>query len=525
MHAESVRWALLLFALWTCAAAAAPRGRVVVSPGGRTLRFEDGTPFVPLGHTEAFSFFNQIMNDRATLDRFLAAMHAGGQNLLVVQVENNDRHFFGNHPSDLQFPLGTFHEPIARMFDDLLDLAEQHDIQIVTYLFDTFHMDFAWGESPWNRANGGPCVYVSDFLRSPAAFARARATFDYAIRRWGRRRNLLGIELLNEHDWAVSGPLPGNKDARGHVHGATLEESRDWHLAMARYVRAALDAQAGGGARPLLMSSSNNPNFGRGPDGRPVAAARWFFECPDLDLVAFHGYIWPPPTGDADAPLDLHAHGPTTDPAHPLDAFGPLVDAVSYLTRNTDKPVLGTEEGPLGWWIKEPRREPTFPGDDFFFDVMAWSELTAGAAGPGLRWPYPNFGFSGKPFLNPLSGSMQRTLAAIGATLGLLDLASFAPEHRPDAVKPTEADVLVSAAGDSHQLLAWIAADTRRGPVLPRVRALAVSGLADEPHEVLWIHDRTGVVLARGRTSGPAFTLSTPRLARSLALVVRPLAK
>ena len=172
---------------------------------------------------EAFGFFFQKMNPKETIRALFKDMQARGQNTLIVQAENEDLNFYGGNRLNLEYPLGTYHEDIAKQFDELLDLAEAHDIQVITYLWDTFHMDWRWEQSPWNQKNGGPLTYVGEFFTHPEARRLAKQKMAWAIDRWGNRKNLLAWDLLNEID-TVYGWVDGNKRPDGTYHRIPTEE-------------------------------------------------------------------------------------------------------------------------------------------------------------------------------------------------------------------------------------------------------------------------------------------------------------
>jgi hypothetical protein len=472
------------------------RGRVRVAPHGRYLMCEDGAPFFAVGHAEAFGFFFQPMNPLALLDGFLAAMATRGQNTLVVQVENQNMDFYGGHRLSLEHPVGHYDEGVARQFDDLLGLAEKHGIYVITYLWDTFNMDFNWDVSPYNVANGGPCRFVSEMLTSREAIALQKRKFEWALARWGDHPQILAWELMNEIEWAVAGKIPGNQDAEGEWHLATDDEMKAWVDEMAPFVRSFCMDRFG--RCPLLTVSTNDPTY----------PAPWLYAHPGLDFATNHQYFW--------------NENASTYPAHPMEAILATRDGVRSALDRTGwrRPYMDTETGPLGFFLENPGQ--VFPIDDAYQHGMMWTNWACGAAGSGLRWPYPNYGFGGYPHLNPLSEAMWGSLEAMAKISALVDWLAFAGRHADDALAVAGDACVAMACRDAQRLIGWIVQDDRvdaREVVEAEVR---FSGLGAGPHEVLWCDDATGEVLRRDAAEGGAFTLVSPGFRRHVAVVVRP---
>lgn len=472
------------------------RGRVRVAPNGRYLQCEDGAPFFAVGHAEAFGFFFQPMNPLPMLDDFLGAMAARGQNTLVVQVENEDMDFYGGHRLSLEHPVGTYDEGVARQFDDLLGLAGKHGIYVITYLWDTFHMDFNWDKSPYNLANGGPCRYVSEMLTNREAIALQKRKLEWALARWGDHPHVMAWELMNEIEWAVAGKIPANQDADGNWHLASDDEMKAWVDEMAPFARAFCMERFG--RCPMLTVSTNNPRYG----------GEWLYRHPGLDFATNHQYFW--------------EDNASTYPAHPLEAILATRDGVvEALDRcGWSRPYMDTETGPLGFYLENPGQ--VFPIDDAYQHGMMWTNWACGAAGSGLRWPYPNYGFGTHPHLNPLSEAMWASLEAMAKVSAEVDWNAFTGKYAPDALDVGGEPLHAMACRDDRRLIGWIVRDDRAdGREVVEAEA-RFSGLGEGPHEVLWFDDATGERLRRDEAAGSAFTLRTPPFRLHLAVVVRP---
>ena len=61
---------------------------------------------------------------------------------------------------------------------------------------------FAWNDSPYNSANGGPCGRPEDFFTNNRARAQFKRLLSYATARWGASPAIHSWELCNEIDLA-----------------------------------------------------------------------------------------------------------------------------------------------------------------------------------------------------------------------------------------------------------------------------------------------------------------------------------
>jgi hypothetical protein len=332
-------------------------------------------------------------------------------------------------------------------------------------------------------------------LTNPKAIALEKKKFQYAIERWGNRRNLLAWDLMNEIEWAVAGPVPANKDAAGNVHGATAEQMDAWVTMMGRFVRETELKRWG--KSHLRTVSTNNPHY----DGA------WFYRNAEVDLVTNHQYLGPA----------------TNDPGTPIEAAKAVRDGVrEVLAReNYTKPYMDTESGPL-IWDQKTGDVKLYPHDTEVFHAMIWSNWAAGAAGAGMRWPYPYYGFAGDKNLNPLSDRMTNDLAAITKAAKLVDWSHFNPRAADKNMHVADAKLLAVASSDGHQMLGWLSADTARDPRKSWTTPIAFSGFADGHYDLLFIDDVSGAVLRQDEVSGPSFEATTPPFAGQLAVVARP---
>lgn len=472
-------------------------GWIRVAPNRRYLQHENGAPFFAVGHDEAFGFFYQKMNPKPVLEAFLKHMKANGQNTLLVQVDTEDRNFYGGNILNLEWPAGVYREEIAKQFDELMDLAAAHDIYVITYLWDTFHMTHKWADSTYNVKNGGPCTYPSEMFTNAEAIALQKKKLQYAIDRWGGRKNLLAWDLMNEAD-TISGRIDANKDAKGVFHTASADQIREWYEPMARFCRD-YELKKWGKAH-LRTISTTNPRYEH----------FWFYESPEIDLVTNHQYYWPLTSNPKDS----------IDPVIGIrEGLKQILPLTRYL-----KPYMDTESGPIEWDIKNYQKP--LPFDTEYFHNSIWINWASGAAGSSLRWPYPNYGFGGKPYLNPLNPEQMKDLAALAKVSTYVDWNDFESRIADSEFTPArgraEKAVWMFGCADENQILGWLVKNTRETKAARVQSRVRFSGLKPGRYEVLWFDDRQGTIVKRDAVSGMAFELESPSFARSLAVVVRP---
>ena len=94
---------------------------------------------------------------------------------------------------------------MAARLDKVLDLAVEHDIQVMLALLN--HGQFSanvnpnWSMNPWNEDNGGPLAYPSQFFTHHDAKETYKQQLLYIIGRYGYSTGIMAWELFNEVDW------------------------------------------------------------------------------------------------------------------------------------------------------------------------------------------------------------------------------------------------------------------------------------------------------------------------------------
>ncbi len=230
-------------------AAGSNRGFLRKSPvDPRYFRYDDGSPFVPIGHNlPIYPSTGQLV------DEALERMSAAG--------ENYNRWWMSNAGLGLEWGerLGWYRQAEAARLDHALQLAQR--LGMVFMLCMDTHQDFRqarWKANPFNAANGGPCNKVEEWFTSEAAKMRYRKRLRYTVARWAADPGVLCWEFGNEFEGWEN----------------TSEKIKiDWHREMAAYL-ARLD-----------------------PYDHPVTTSWWSktgpeacWEIPEIGIVQTHCY-------------------------------------------------------------------------------------------------------------------------------------------------------------------------------------------------------------------------------------------
>ncbi len=236
----------------------------VDSRNPRYLRFDDATPYYPVGHNVCWygkdaSFYNWLNN-----------LGQAGENWTrywMVAYVGQDIEWGGG----TSYTLGSYSQSNSRMLDSMIEGCRTRGLYVQLCL-DSFNgwnltLYSNWAENPYNAANGGMCVRPNDFFINSEAMRYARRRFRYIVARWAYNPAVLCWEFFNEVD-AVGG---GGATFWGHE-----GEIAAWHQAMAQYVRSIDPFQH-------LRSTSF-------ADDGPRASYSIFWQLPEMDLVQVHQY-------------------------------------------------------------------------------------------------------------------------------------------------------------------------------------------------------------------------------------------
>ena len=176
------------------------RGVIKVEPvHNRNFIFEDGTTFIPIGQNVAW----YTSSTRQTEDYavWFEKMQENYANFARVWMApwGFSLHWGVNHDN-----FDTRLNQAARM-DKMFELAEAHDIYFMLALLN--HGQFSanvnpqWNLNPWNKINGGPLDYPSQFFTNKEAKETYKQQLLYILGRYGYSSKVMAWELFNEVDW------------------------------------------------------------------------------------------------------------------------------------------------------------------------------------------------------------------------------------------------------------------------------------------------------------------------------------
>ena len=212
------------------------------------VQFDSGAPYLPIGHN---------------LPGYHTARQTGLDAIrkMTSKGENYNRWWMSSSSLGIEWEdrLGWYRQVQAARLDGLLDLAAKLDFYYMLCM-DT-HQDFregGWRANPFNKANGGPCEKISEWLTGKPSRDLYKKRLRYTVARWGYSPHILCWEFGNEFEgWAD-----------------TTEETKiAWHREMSEFL-AALDPY-----RHLITTSWWSKT---GPE------ACW--RIPQMDIVQTHCY-------------------------------------------------------------------------------------------------------------------------------------------------------------------------------------------------------------------------------------------
>jgi hypothetical protein len=169
----------------------------------RRFRFDDGSPFVPVG-------LNVGWNQRslaAYYDDFYGRMAANGINWTRYWMAPFARQalewtFQDTRWWELYQGVGHYHQGAAALLDYIVNLADQSGIylQLVLELHTMYstRVNPLWDDNPYNAANGGWLAQAADFFTDVDAIVATKEKYRYIVARWGYATSVMAWELFNE---------------------------------------------------------------------------------------------------------------------------------------------------------------------------------------------------------------------------------------------------------------------------------------------------------------------------------------
>lgn len=238
-------------------------GYIRRAPGSDYFRYEDGSPFFPIGENIAWA------GKRGTydFDDWLPAAAKGRMNLARIWLQWNNVLSIEHQGTRA----GRYDLANAWRMDYVLDLARNNGMRVLftcdspePYQKESYWLGKLthkpWDRCPYNVANGGPLKEPQELYTTEEGHRLIRQRMRYIVARWGWDPNIFCWELWNELN-----VFPG--------WDKIVPEIARWHVEMAGVLRS-LDPN-----RHLVSTSFCNS------EGH---ADIW--KLPDLDFVQSHTY-------------------------------------------------------------------------------------------------------------------------------------------------------------------------------------------------------------------------------------------
>ncbi|MGE3107034.1 MAG: sugar-binding protein [Phycisphaerales bacterium] len=449
-------------------------GYVIPSPNGRTLQFENGAPFIPVGdhlgiswtytrtlfpgliwdnaHSQFVNFSDDAHRAVEDIGDYLDSLQAHGINTMRTYLELENVHTLGN-PGPL--PTGTYwientpnsFNPNMRLYVlELLQQAASRGIHVILSPFDTFSYDEAFGvEGPWAASRGGPLTDINHFFQSTLGAVNT-STLDIAKRRmktvidWVAespyKQFVLGYEFLSEWDsyeWTLH-PSGGGEPGR-----ETEFRTRAVYMnQLAAYVKSQ--------APNALVLNSTIARDPRGP------LARLDFLSRNFDALTPHLY-----TNGNEEGINNPESNTSILPAREMGYF----TAYWITNREDHAPILNGEWGMTrtDWPGGVPQYSPQFTQtqDEDIFRTVIWSGFASGQVGTGLRIAADEVSFNGYLLTDGMR-DLQKTFSTFvnSSSIGI-DFTNFNYRNLAGRLSAS------SSAGKS--LLSWGISDGSQGIV------------------------------------------------------------
>lgn len=288
-----------------------------VQVDGWGFRYADASPFVPIGLNLGWSSGGGTED----YDRWFGDLAAHGGNFARIWFT----HFTDQDPEWEQ--LGVMDLEAAGNIDTILDLAEQHGIQLMPVLWQHSELESSmwssWDTNPYNEANGGPCAGSACFFEDPEALTLQALYLRYAVARWGAHPALVAWEVMNELDSIV---------------GVDSDVTAAWASTHAETIRGLEEA-----LHPVSFSYAMPPHA--------VSGQVW----EGADFTQVHSYL--------------------------LSDVEPVALGMAASLEEHFGPVLVGEWG-LDWYGNNDRED----GEGLAWHNASWAAVACGSAGNALTW-------------------------------------------------------------------------------------------------------------------------------------------
>jgi hypothetical protein len=225
------------------------------------LRFDDGTPYYPVGHNVCW-----YDDNRAQLRLWLERMGEAGENWtrywMVPYVGQGIEWGWVEPEAE---GLGRYSLVNSRKLDYMLEQARLHGIRVQLCL-DSFNGWNTWAytnwpDNPYKVSNGGMLTTPGEYWANPEAQSYAKRLIRYIVARWAYDTTVLCWEFWNEV----------NITDEFYDH---FDEVTEWHRIMGEYIR-------------LLDPFDHLRSTSHAQDGCWVSDV-WYLE--EMDFINLHRY-------------------------------------------------------------------------------------------------------------------------------------------------------------------------------------------------------------------------------------------
>ncbi len=310
--------------------------------GSNYLRFDAGTPYMPVGENLCWGNSNRLGDYKVWLDQ-LYANRANCVRLWLcywgMELEWKNIGYGGYNG------LRRYAQPSAYELDWILEYCAARGIYVELCLNNHGQLratgdNAQWAASPYNAANGGPCAAAQpwSFFTDAAAKDTYKNKLRYLVARYGYSKNLLAWEFFNELDLVENYASPAVRTA-----------SVAWVSEMAAYLKA-LDPNQ------HLISNSYAMSTGE--------PAVW--DDANIDFTQTHLY------------------------RKQADLETPLAAAATTLLAAHNKPYLTGEFGLEVYHNAQANTGLDDPNAIHFRTTM-WASAFNGSMGPGLTWWWDDY--------------------------------------------------------------------------------------------------------------------------------------
>lgn len=187
------------------------------------LQFDDGNQYIAIGENMAWQNNNAYLNYKSWLEKLIE----NGGNFFRLWHAHWGLGIEWSPGNGFQ-GLMNYKQTNCYYQDWMFDYCAENGVYIMLALQHhgpvSTQVNPNWNESPYNAANGGPCLSTLDFFTNEDARSITKNRYRYILARWGYSRSILCWELFNEVHWTDNFQV--NK-----------ADVANWHFEMADYLK------------------------------------------------------------------------------------------------------------------------------------------------------------------------------------------------------------------------------------------------------------------------------------------------